>query len=650
MAKLKQLRRLLWLALLLTLAFAGLAYRLVDLQVLRHEELFAKARANTEHEFLLEPHRGEIRDIKGNPLATSVLVKNICADPCLIAVHTAEFAHVLAPLLQTNEAKLVQLLAPRIRIKESGETLTNHYVCLKRKVSVDTWHQIQVAVSNLTFGVDEKNLKKAEQAIYNNLRQKGVFARDDQLRVYPNQSLAAHVLGFTFAEEKEINDTPVTDIAGRDGIEMMFNEKLAGVRGWRVTERDNLKREVVTLREQDVEPCDGLNVFLTLDSFVQQALEKALADAMQQHSPVSVSGLVIRPRTGEILAMATLPTYDPNRAGSAAEDVRRNRNISDIAEPGSTFKVVVVSAALNEGIVNLTDTFDCEHRHFWYAGKILHDHESYGVLPVQDIIAKSSNIGAAKIGIKLGEERLYDYIRKFGFGTATGVPLPGEVSAARWVPPVKNWSKVSIAQIPMGQGVSVTRLQMTMALCAIANQGWLMRPMLVDRLEDSEHHVIAKYSPQRVRQVIGEPAAKQMVQALKAVVSSEGTAAKAALQHYTVAGKTGTANKVEISYTATGAVANGHYVEKYFSSFIGFFPADNPEVCISISFDEPKAGHFGGQIAAPVFRQVAEAIADYLNIRSEDGNTPDGLVPGMDSRPSRATPEVAVKPETQTKD
>lgn len=640
MAKMKQLRRLLWLALLLTLAFAGLAYRLVDLQVLRHEELSAKARKNTELEFLLEPHRGEILDIKGNPLATRVLVKNICADPRLIAAHTAEFAHVLAPLLQTNEIKLVQLLSPRTHTNENGEILTNRYVCLKRKVSVETWHQIQVAMSNLTFGVDETKLKKAEQTVFNNLRQKGVFARDDQLRVYPNQSMGAHVLGFTWAEEKEINETPVTDIAGRDGIEMMFNEKLAGVRGWRVTETDKLKREVVTLREQDVEPSDGLNVILTLDSFVQQTLEKALADAMQQHSPVSVSGLVIRPHTGEILAMATLPTYDPNRPSSATDDVRRNRNIADIAEPGSTFKVVVVSAALNEGIVRLTDTFDCEHRHFWFAGTTLHDHESHGVLPVQDIIAKSSNIGAAKIGIKLGEERLYDYIRKFGFGTATGIPLPGEVSAARWVPPVKKWSKVSIAQIPMGQGVSVTRLQMTMALCAIANQGWLMRPMLVDRLEDSEHHVVAKYSPQRVRQVIGEPAAKQMVQALKAVVSSEGTAAKAALEHYTVAGKTGTANKVE----------NGHYVDKYFSSFIGFFPADNPEVCISISFDEPKAGHFGGQIAAPVFKQVAEAIANYLNIRSEDGNTPDTPVPGMDSRPSRATAAVVVKPETQTRD
>jgi cell division protein FtsI/penicillin-binding protein 2 len=218
--------------------------------------------------------------------------------------------------------------------------------------------------------------------------------------------------------------------------------------------------------------------------------------------------------------------------------------------------------------------------------------------------------------------------------------LPGEVSAKRWVPGVSNWSKVTIAQIPMGQGVSVTRLQMTMAMCAIANQGWLMRPMLVDRLEDSEHHVVAKYTPQRVRQVINEPAAKQIVQALKSVISPEGTAAKAALDHYTVAGKTGTANKVE----------DGHYVDKYFSSFMGFFPADNPEVCISISFDDPKQGHFGGVIAAPVFKQVAEAIANYLNIRPENVTTPEAPMPSIDNRPSRATAAIATKPEPQTKD
>jgi cell division protein FtsI (penicillin-binding protein 3) len=257
--------------------------------------------------------------------------------------------------------------------------------------------------------------------------------------------------------------------------------------------------------------------------------------------------------------------------------------------------------------VTLADTFDCEHGHFWYAGRNLHDHQSYGVLSVESIITKSSNIGAAKVGIKMGENRLYEYIRDFGFGTRTGIPLQGEVSGI--FHPLKSWSKVSIAQLPMGQGVAVTRLQMTMAMCAIANNGWLMRPMLVDRLEDSDHRVVAKYTPQRVRQVISESADKLMVRALKTVVSPEGTAAKAALEHYTVAGKTGTAQKAE----------HGVYVPgKYFSSFIGFFPADDPELCISVTMDEPKEGHYGGDTAAPAFKQIAERAANYLNIRPED--------------------------------
>jgi len=327
---------------------------------------------------------------------------------------------------------------------------------------------------------------------------------------------------------------------------------------------------------------------------------------MEQHIPISASGIVVRPDTGEILAMATLPNFDPNNPGSAQADARRNRVIADVMEPGSTFKVVVVSGALNDRAVTLSDTFYCEHGHFAFAGRVLHDHESYGVLSVRDIITKSSNIGAAKIGIRLGENRLYDYIRSYGFGSRTGVPLPGEVGGILY--PTKQWSKVSIAQIPMGHGVAVTRLQMAMAMCTIANRGMLMRPMLVDRIEDRNGNVVVKYSPQRVRQVISEPAAECMVSALKTVVSPEGTAPKAMLENYTAAGKTGTAQKAGVG---------GYLPGKYISSFVGFFPADDPELCIAIVMDEPKKGYYGGQIAAPVFKQIAESAANYLNIRPD---------------------------------
>ncbi len=626
MARERQVLRLAWLALLLVLAFAGLGYRLVDLQVLRHEELTVKAQQYTHREFLLEPRRGDILDAKGNLLATSSFVKRVCADPLLIGNHQPEIAAVLAPLLQIPDARLVQMMTPQVRLGQKGQSVTNRYIVLKKKVPLETWDKIQATMGSLKFVVDEKKLTKTEKAAYRELRQKAIFATDEQLRVYPNQALAAHVLGYATTEEREVGESVVNEISGKDGIELTFDSKLAGVRGWRVTETDHAKRELVTQREQDVQPRDGLNVVLTIDSVIQHVLESALGEAMAKHTPISVSGLVIRPRTGEVLGMATLPNFDPNSLDTASVEARRNRVITDVAEPGSTFKIVVVSGALNDGAVRLTDVFDCENGHFHYAGRILHDHESYGPLSVERIITKSSNIGAAKIGIKLGEARVYDYVREFGFGARTGLPLPGEVAGI--VHPLNKWSKVSIAQIPMGQGIAVTRLQMTMAMCAIANQGWLMRPMLVDRLEDRDHNVVAKYSPQRVRQVIGEAAARSMVQALKTVVTPEGTAPKAALDHYTVAGKTGTAWKVE----------NGVYVRKYFSSFVGFFPADSPELCIAVSLDEPKQGYYGGQIAAPIFKQIAERAANYLNIHPDHvESTPvvEGVPTPGESRPDK---------------
>jgi cell division protein FtsI/penicillin-binding protein 2 len=358
---------------------------------------------------------------------------------------------------------------------------------------------------------------------------------------------------------------------------------------------------------------------LTIDTVIQHIVEGALVDAAKKHAPISVSAMVIRPSTGEILAMGTLPNFNPNNPGGVPPEARRNRAISDVNEPGSTFKIIVVSGALNDQIVRLTDVFDCEHGHFAYAGKVLRDHESYGDLTVEGIITKSSNIGAAKIGIKMGEARLYEYMRDFGFGTRTGIPLLGEVNGI--VHPLTNWTKLSISRIPMGHEIAVTPIQIVMAMCAIANKGCLMRPMLVDRLEDRAGELVAKYYPQRVRQVISEAAARQMVQALKTVVSPEGTAAKAALEHYTVAGKTGTAQK---------AGPGGYLPGKYFSSFIGFFPADAPELCIYVAMDEPKHGYYGGQTAAPIFKQIAEAAANYLNICPdlECEPAPPGLTSG----------------------
>ena len=602
---------------LLGLAFAGLGYRLVDLQVLRHDELAGKAQQNTQREFWQAPRRGDILDVRGNLLATSIFVKTVCADPVLMGNQQAVVAHALAPLLQISEGDLYQRLLPRLIKNPKGEIVTNRYVVLQHKVTDETWQKIQMTMTNLSFGVDEKKLSRADRAFFHDLRQSAIFTEpvDDQLRVYPNGSLAAHVLGFTGTEN---GSNHVAQTVGRDGVELVLNSALSGVAGWRVTQTDRQKRELVALRDEDVQARDGLNVVLTLDAAIQHIVETSLADAMQKHTPISITGIVTRPRTGEILAMATLPNFDPNNPGASPADARRNRVISDVMEPGSTFKIVVVSGALNEGVVRLTDTFDCEQGHFAFAGRVLHDHEPFGVLTTENIITKSSNIGAAKIGIRLGEDRLYDYAREFGFGQRTGISLPGRRRGLLY--PVKDWTKVSIAQIPMGQGVAVTRLQMAMAMSALANDGWLMRPMLVSRLEDRNGNVVQQYAPQRVRQVVSESTDKLMVEALKTVVSPDGTAPGAAMKDYTVAGKTGTAQKVE----------NGAYAEhKFYASFVGFFPADHPQLCISIVMDEPKEGYYGGQVCGPVFKDIAERCASYLNIPADKNLQPPPASPPL---------------------
>ena len=616
MGKRLQYRRLVLLGALVGGAFALLAGRLVELQLFRHEELQARAQENAVRQIRLAARRGDILDVNRNLLATSVFVKTVCADTTFIGNRQAEVARVIAPFLQLNEREVYQKLQLRTHVNSKGETVPDKYVVLKTKVPVETWEQIRCAMTNLAFGVDEKKLSAKDRQFFSHLRTKAIFADpvEEQVRNYPNETLAAHVIGF-LAMEGQTNSPNFGQMVGADGVERYLQDKLAGTAGLRITETDVRAREVVSLRRQEIPARDGYNVVLTIDSFLQHLLENALAEGMKKHDPLNISGIVVRPKTGEILAMATLPTFDPGELkGDPA--ARRNRVISDVIEPGSTFKIVAVSGALNDRTVTLNDIFDCEHGSFFFAGRTLHDHDkTCGLLSVESIITKSSNIGAAKIGIKLGSRRLYDYMCDYGFGVRTGIPLPFESPGT--VHRVEKWSKVSIAQIPMGHGVAVTRLQMTMAMSAIANNGKLMRPFLVNRLEDRDGNII-QYQPQPVRQVVSEATAQQMVKALKTVVTKDGTAEKAALDDYTVAGKTGTAQK-----TIEGVA--GYAPGKFISSFIGFFPADKPELCISIVIDEPRQGHYGGQTAAPIFQAFATAAANYLNIRPDRTNVPPVL-------------------------
>jgi len=603
------------MALLLAIAFAGLGYRLVDLQVFRHEELVAEASIRQRRE-IRAPRRGDILDARGNQLVTSIFVKTVFADPSLIGTNQAVVARALAPVLKMDQAELARKLKARTWKDEHNRERTLRFEILKRKVSLEEWDRICRVMKNLSFGIDEKKLTNAERASYRNLRLNAISAvpADDQLRVYPHGTLAAHVLGYTGTREEKVDGLPITGLIGRDGIEAWFNSVLNGVVGWRETEMDSGRRELAMYRGEDIAPRPGLNVVLTLDAQVQNIVETELAAAMEKHAPVSITAIIVQPKTGKIIAMATLPNFNPNRIDSDTPISHlRNRAITDIAEPGSTFKIVVVSGALTDRVVTLNDHFFCENGLFRYAGLPLRDdHHGYGDLTVEQIIAKSSNIGAAKIGIRMGKPRLYHYMRSFGFGDRTGITLPGEVNGT--VHPLNKWEKPSISRIPMGHEVATTPLQMTMAMSAIANDGKLMRPMLVERLADGSGRDVIRYEPQVVRQVISESASRLMVQALTRAVATNGTGVKARLEHYTVAGKTGTAQK--LPYTSG----------KYFSSFIGFFPADDPEVCISVMLDDPDrrlGGYYGGETAAPIFRKIAERVSVQLDIQPDQPPSDD---------------------------
>ena len=610
---------------LITAGYVGLGVRLVDIQVLQHDKHAAHALDNTRRRVIHASRRGDILDIRGTVLATSRIAKTVCADPSLMGTHQRLVARAIAPFLGRNAADLAKRMKQRVYIDAEGRQREDKHVVLARKVLLEDWKGITNALVHIEFGVDVKSLPRKERLEYYNVR-RSVFCErvDSQLRVYPGGNLAAHVTGFVGVRDPEGSSVPMVGLEGKHGVEIMLDSELEGVRGWRETETDRSRLEVVAFREYNVKPRDGMNVVLTIDANVQYIAEKGLEALCAKHTPASACVVVVDPQTGAILALANRPTFDPNKPGDSNAANRRNRVITDVFEPGSTFKIVAVSGALNEGVVRLHDRFHCENGSFYFAGKVLRDHHAYGQLSVREIITKSSNIGTAKVAMKLGASRLHKYISELGFGQRSGVPLPGEVRGI--LHPVRNWSKLSISRIPMGHEIAATPLQLVMAMSAMANGGNLMRPLLVDRLVDRDGNVVMQYEPTVVRKVIREETAQQMVKTLMAVVSAGGTARQAWLENYAVAGKTGTAQK-------PSKTRRGYEAGKYFSSFIGFLPAENPRLCIGVFVDEPHNGHYGGVVAAPTFKVIAEKSANYL-----------GLEPSVPVKPmSEQKPRVVLR-------
>jgi cell division protein FtsI/penicillin-binding protein 2 len=554
------------ICLVIVAIYSLFSYRLIDLQVNQSEFYSAAANKKQVLKQSIPAHRGTIRDVNGEILADDMPMRCVVADGSRIKpANLKETARLLADALALDEKALASKLTPERR-----------YVVLKRQVP-------EQAAEDLKKTLADRNLA-------------GIYFEPDSTRIYPNGSLLCHVVGFT-------------DFGGSgiQGIEKSMDRYLQGQPGYRYITRDRTGVELVQHRGLEQAPKNGSNVQLTIDMGLQSIVEKELDAAVKKYNPETATIVFIRPRTGEILAMASRPHFDINERAGAEPDQMKNRAIIDMIEPGSTFKIVTVGAVFNEKLVSPNTQVFCENGRWQYAGRLLHDAHPLGTLTVHDILVHSSNIGAAKLALQLGENRFYNYIKTMGFGDRTGIDLPGEINGQ--VHPVNNWSKISITRIPMGQEVAATPIQLVMAMGAIANGGKLMMPQIIHSITDENDQLVAAFPPVTVRQAISPEAAKQVVAALIDVVSPKGTAKGAAVPGYLVAGKTGTAQKI--------SPHGGYLPGKYVVSFLGFMPADNPEILGLVMLDNAttRAGeNYGGLVAAPVFASIAEKAARYYNI------------------------------------
>lgn len=600
-----QLRRLIVFSTLLLLGFSVLLGRLVYIQVFRHDELSAKAFKYTQRTYLKQTRRGDIVDRNGSLLVSTERLKILCADPSKIGDYYQPLARILSERLKVDELALRERLRPREYTNYLGKIVIDPHVRLRVKLSEEEWSDLKEFLKTVAL-TDETLLDEDGQEFLKGLRRWGIYTEpvESHRRVYLNGELAAHVLGFVQNQERKVGKHTVPFAKGRAGIESTFDKHLQGVLGWRTTETDSRRREQVAYRSIDLDPVAGLNVHLTLDAGAQAIVEEELKRGVEFSKPLTATVIVVRPQTGAIVAMANYPTYDPNHPGDYDVSSRRNRAISDQIEPGSTFKIVSVASALENDVVTLNSRFDCENGHIYFMGRSLHDDHRYSILTVRDILKKSSNIGAFKIAQRLGAEKLYAHLKLFGIGGITGIGLPAEASGT--LHPTNEWSGLSISRIPIGYEVAVTPLQITMAMCAVANGGWLMNPMVIEGLSDPSGNTVMTYRPERIRRVISERTASDMTAALETVVEDGGTATRARMDHYTVAGKTGTARKF-IS-------GKGYSARKYYASFIGFFPSERPELVISVIFNEPKGSIYGGVHSGPVFKEIGTRLANYLNI------------------------------------
>lgn len=558
-----------WVLMVVLTALGG---RLLVLQLSYRDAYEVQARRQHERSRTLLARRGLVMDCRGRILAGSVEQHTCFADPFLIDDMMGA-ARALSPVLDVPIDTLYWQLV---------DNSDRRYVVLQRLLDADTADRIR------------------------NLGLRGIALQADSRRTYPQGSLAAHILGFVGVDDKGLMHRK-----GLEGVEFKFDSILAGQDGRDVYLQDAAGRPIWQKPGRYRPARNGGHVMLTIDAVIQEAAERRLAESCEHFRAQAGSVVVMDPGTGAILAMANWPTFDPNDVSDTEPAQRRNRAITDPYEPGSTFKPFIAAVALEQRVATIDETIFCHDGAYRMGRRTLHDHDPYGDLTVAGIVVHSSNIGMAILGERLGNERLYEAVRRYGFGQVLGIELPAENGGI--VRPLKRWNQYSTGSIPMGQEVAVTTLQLTSAFASMANGGILYRPRVVRAVLDPEGNVAMDLSePLQIRRVMREDVAHAMVRRILTAVVDEGTGRRCRIEGYRVFGKTGTAQVARSD-------GRGYEPGAYVGSFMGGLPSDDPQLVavVSIRKPDPKKGYYGGTVAAPVVREVLAEAALYLGIEPD---------------------------------
>jgi cell division protein FtsI (penicillin-binding protein 3) len=554
-------RRLLVAQMLFLAIFLTIGGRAFQLQVMQGDKLMRLGQRQHLKEWIVLPKRGAVIDRAGEPLALSMESQSVYVRP-----HRLQDPQAVSRDL----AKILNL-----RVAELREKLTSQkpFVWVKRQVSSTEADKIQA------LNVD------------------GIGMFYEPNRHYPQGQLAGQLIGFVGRDSE-----------GLEGLELKYNDYIRGETGSSVAERDALGRRVLVQGVEGLQIPPGSDIHLTLDTSIQHVAEKELEASILKYRAKAGVAIVVEPFTGEVLALANYPSFDPNNYAKQTPEQRRNRAVTDSFEPGSTFKTILAAAALEEQVVGKDDLFYCEMGKYHYAGKIIHDTHPNGWLSFSKILQVSSNIGFTKVAEKLKKERYFKYIEKFGFGKVTGLDVPGEVPGL--LRHAENWSAIDLATHAFGQGISTTPMQMVMAYAAVANGGFLMKPFVTRKVVSPNGEVLLENQPHVVRRVISEKTAKLLASMLRDVTAEGGTGTMANIEGFEVAGKTGTAQKADPAH-------GGYSSKKRVGSFVGFVPANDPRLVALVLIDEPEVNVYGGVVAAPVFRNIAQDALRRLAVAPE---------------------------------